>query len=112
MYFFFFFFNFFINFYCQSIISGHTIICAFMTTNLTNLMVTLKICTITVYVFMPWPGKGAARKIAFHLDIIHICAYVTLVTRAQQMFIFVCVEVLWPIQPNGVMSSIFSLPLK
>ena len=56
------FFQFFVKFYCQSIVSGHTIICAFMTTNLTNLMVTLKICTITVHVFMPWPGEGRTEE--------------------------------------------------
>ena len=33
-----------------------------MTTNLTNLIVTLKICTIIVYIFMPWPGDGSSEE--------------------------------------------------
>ena len=28
----------------------------------------------------------------------------------RAMCVFVCVEVLWPSQPNGVMSSVVSLP--
>ena len=69
----------FVNFYCQSIISGHTGICALMTTNHTNLMVTLKICTITVYVFMPWPNKSSSEENSIsprcymHMCVFHIC---------------------------------------
>ena len=45
-------------------------------------------CTITVYVFMPWPDEGSSEEIAFHFDVTYIHAYVTFVTRVQQMFIF------------------------
>ena len=30
--------------------------------------------------------------------------------RSQHSFLFVCVEVLWPSQPNGVMLSMVNLP--
>ena len=36
-----------------------------------------------------------------------LCARETILTF---FFMFVCVEVLWPSQPNGVMSSAISLP--
>ena len=36
--------------------------------------------------------------------------FVMLAHVKQGMVLFVCAEVLWPSQPNGVMSSVVSLP--
>ena len=41
----------------------------------------------------------------YHHLIVH-----TLYAQLLQVILFVCVEVLWPSQPNGVMSSAVSLP--
>ena len=45
-----------------------------------------------------------------NMDILHILVYWDSMTTSQLVCLFVCVEVLRPSQPNGVMSSAVSLP--
>ena len=46
----------------------------------------------------------ACNRSAYNGDWIHLVAFPTFCTR--ETTVFVCVEVLWPSQPSGVMSSL------
>ena len=64
----------------------------------------------TAYVFVGLPDTTSYLDLCFSLGSFFSRMKAFAPSKTKCFLLFVCVKVLWPSQPNGVMSSVVSLP--